>query len=252
MFFYYQVNNPDLTYSTNLSKSRCDSSLELILKLAKGLTELFPLRSKKEVGPFSFSIDKTVVNNSEQYCCLLPTFSLRRMAKILRISFPDMLCPPMTWINWAIFKMTLSVSSWENQSRRKFSIPALTQDARLEMESLSSCWNTLSPWCRNNSLLCPIRKWQAWHKIILSYKIKKTKGKLQFHIFVYIYIYFFYNSIVTTSEGEGIWTLVLLIKETNQTHWATKLLAHICKSKIMEMGMNQKRTIEVKQTTNLP
>ena len=73
-----------------MSKPLCNCSLAL-LRLEKALIELFPLRSKKEVGPFSFSIDETVVNSSELYCCLL-----RRRAKILRISFPDMLCPPMT------------------------------------------------------------------------------------------------------------------------------------------------------------
>ena len=38
-------------------------------------------------------------------------------------------------------------------------------------------------------------------------------------------IYFFENSIVTTSRGGGIQILVLLMKETKQCHWATRLLA---------------------------
>ena len=36
---------------------------------------------------------------------------------------------------------------------------------------------------------------------------------------------FFYISIVTTSGGGRIQTLVLLIKESGQCHWATRLLA---------------------------
>lgn len=33
-----------------------------------GLTESLPLRSKKAVGPFTFSIDEILLNNNEQYC----------------------------------------------------------------------------------------------------------------------------------------------------------------------------------------
>lgn len=142
------------------------------------LTESIPLRSKKAVGPFSFSIANMLVNSSEKCCCWDPNFSLRSRANILRISFPDMLCPPITWINWAIFKTILSLFSSENQSSRKLSIPALTQDARFDSESFSNWRKTFSPWCRNESLLCPI--YQMTRLIIQSEfkhyleKIKKS------------------------------------------------------------------------------
>ena len=118
------------------------------------LTESLPTRSKNEVGPFSFSIAKMQVINKEQYCWCFPTFSLLRSINILRISFPDILWQPITWISWAILKMTLLLSSCENQSSRKLSIPALTQDARLDMESLSSWRKILSPSSCMESLLC--------------------------------------------------------------------------------------------------
>ena len=63
--------------------------------MASGLTESIPSRSKNAVGPFSCSIAKRLVNKTEQYCLLIPTFSLLSKAKIFRMSFPDMLCPPM-------------------------------------------------------------------------------------------------------------------------------------------------------------
>lgn len=119
------------------------------------LTESTPLRSKNAVGPFSFSIANMLVKSNDLECCW-PALSLRSRANIFRISFPDMLCPPITWINRETFQTIVSQCSSENQFRRKSSIPALTHDAWLDRESLSSCRNISSPCCCNESLLCPI------------------------------------------------------------------------------------------------
>lgn len=128
------------------------------------LTESTPSRSKNAVGPFSFSIVNMLVSSSELDCCWRPILSLRSRANIFRISFPDMLCPPITSINWDIIRTIVSPLSCENQFRRKSSIPALTHEAWLDRESLSRWRNVLSPWCCSKSLLCPIIEW--WGKLL--------------------------------------------------------------------------------------
>lgn len=143
-----------------------------LFKLSNILTESMPLQSKNATGPFSFSIDNMLVNNNELYCRWAPTFSLLSSANILRISFPDMLCPPVTWISCAILRMTVISSSCENQSNRKLSIPALTHESRFDMESLSSCRKIFSPLCRQDSLLCPIIK-SKYHTHDIKRKGKK-------------------------------------------------------------------------------
>ncbi|GER40248.1 uridine kinase [Striga asiatica] len=88
----------------------------------------------------------------------------------------NMLCPPITCINWEIFQTRVSQLSCENQFKRKSSIPALTHDARLDRESLSRCRNILSPCCCSGSLLCPIiRRW--WRNLVrqILHFIKRKK-----------------------------------------------------------------------------
>lgn len=117
-------------------------------------TELQPLNSKKASGPFSLSIEHILVKSIELCFSVDPILSLRRRVKILRMSFPDMLCPPTIWISREIFANILSFSSTANQSRRKLSIPALEHDIRLVMDSSSKFRKTSSPYCCSNTLLC--------------------------------------------------------------------------------------------------